>query len=259
MQKRLLIAGALTALAAVGTAAYLIWLDGDSEQDLSAPGDLRHLEAPPGSRPEAWLDDRTILVTGRGGILRVDVETGRATPIALSVTSPTWIDVSPDRRWIAYAEHGESTERGLLGVLSLDGSTERVLARGSQIYELRWTRDGRAVAFKRALPLSRSPFWIVPRDGGRPLLLAQSDYDREDLVRFPVRRLTQPVNTRIGSWRVWSPPQLIRESATTDETCFAPVVSPNRRLVACIHQRRTLSDQLNEAGGETDLAVIRIS
>jgi hypothetical protein len=243
----------------VAVSGLLLWDEFGSDDKTFEVGDVRHLAAAPGALPEAWLDNRTILVSGRSRLELVRTDRERSIPVAHVAGPPTWVEVSPDRRWIAYAEHGESARLGKLAVAAIKGPGARVLLSGSEIYELRWTRDGGAVAFQRELPLSPDAFWIVSREGGRPTLLRDSAYDRDDLVRFPVRRLTQPVNTRIGSWKVWSPPKLIRERRTTDERCAAPVVSPNGRLVACSHERQTLADQMNERVGEVDLAIIRIS
>lgn len=125
--------------------------DGAGEPQLlaSGPRDIYEVSLSPDG---AWLIYRTDdLAAGRGDIYarRVSGDT-TVVPIAVSPEEETSPDVSPNGRWIAYAE--QIGERKEVVVRSFpDASQSRVQVSSGGGTEPRWSPDGRALVYRKAL------------------------------------------------------------------------------------------------------------
>jgi len=111
-----------------------------------------------GSFPYLCPDGKT-LVFAKGGIIRkLNLDTGEESEV---VKSGWQYDLSPDGREVVFQQ------KGVVKAVPLNGGEPRELFRGlAQVYELRWTRDGRYIIARAG-----SEIWRVPAQGGTPLKL----------------------------------------------------------------------------------------
>jgi serine/threonine protein kinase/Tol biopolymer transport system component len=153
--------------------------DGDGRQAARIAGDANW--------PVITPDDRHVIfasgaATGALRLWRVPVEGGRPRQIAdIAASTP---DVSPDGQSVAFVTLDDGNRPALV-VCSLEScaSPQRLtppglLRAGLQQGRIRWTRDGRAIAYIREPP---SNIWIQPLDGSPPRQLTHFTDGRQIL------------------------------------------------------------------------------
>lgn len=92
--------------------------------------------------------------------------------------------LSPDGRYIAYEMPREPRSQSILGILSIDGSENRVLdesvASPGVEWHIRWSRDSQWIAYVRDIWSGRdrvgSEIWVIRADGTEKRLLASEEY-----------------------------------------------------------------------------------
>ena len=113
------------------------------------------------------LEGRKLFVIGsqpRGELVRYDSKSGQFTPY-LSGISAEGVDFSRDGKWTAYEAFPEST----LWRSKVDGSEKlQLTSPPMQVYQPRWSPDGKQIAFMGQLPGKPWKIYIVSADGGNP-------------------------------------------------------------------------------------------
>jgi Tol biopolymer transport system component len=130
-------------------------------------------------QPTPSRDGKNIFAVGeqvRGELLRYDVESRSFVP-ALQGHSADHVAFSRDGQWMAYIEFPE----GVLVRSRADGSDRRQLTFGPlRAYNPQWSPDGSQLAFEAtAEPGAPRKIYLLPRDGGAPVLAAPDRGDRQ--------------------------------------------------------------------------------
>lgn len=117
----------------------------------------------PGARAARWLSERTLLVSQeapaaepyglpRIQLLRVDADTGRATPLG---APDRWFDAEPDPRGERFAvglEVDDQGESDLLVLSVADAAAKPLAGRSQPLDRPRWSPDGKDLVVLQTLP-----------------------------------------------------------------------------------------------------------
>jgi Tol biopolymer transport system component len=129
--------------------------------------------------PFVTPDDRhVIFLSNRSGIQSpwiVPIEGGTARQVANVSAYVLTVDVSPDSRWLVLGSRDERNQRALVICDFPVCATRRTLSTASVGGRVRWTSDGRAVAYVDG---TRSNIWVQPVDERPPHQLTQFSDER---------------------------------------------------------------------------------
>ena len=122
-------------------------------KDITASGAATSLLATPlDEEPLAWVSDKKLIISqsaadGRYRLKLLDLDAPDRT-FVLSDNPPDTASVSPDGRWVAFADQHTGRFEVYVRLLSGDGLPERITADGGATPV--WSRDGRELYYKRA-------------------------------------------------------------------------------------------------------------
>jgi serine/threonine-protein kinase len=143
--------------------------------------------SPDGSSLSFHVEDRLYSVPARGG-----------TPRAVAPAGALWGAWSPDNDRIAYVRFVDGVQS--IFVRSLDGEEQKLTDTNGDAHLLRWSPDGRFIAFVEGNSLwvtlgrnfgnvAPSSIRIVSAEGGEPLSVTTSDYQNTSPAWLPDGRL----------------------------------------------------------------------
>ncbi len=171
-------------------------------------GDRRSLSGLDASRLRWTPDGRALLVAAPSPdasaewIWTVPLDGGLPAPLVRGTARWTSFDPSPDGTRLAGARctatHCE------LAVVGIDGGGEQVLSSGRRYHDVRWSPDGRWIAFTggdRPQDTVSSGLWVVAASGGEPRRLAP-DGARIAWLEDSRGLLFARFETDTGLWRV---------------------------------------------------------
>jgi Tol biopolymer transport system component len=129
-------------------------------------------------------------------IMAHDIETGHSREIANDSNNPLWLDISPDKKTLAYAVRNMEIKSMVLRTVSVSGGEIRDVARipnKGKVHSLSWAPDGRSLYCDVSFwPESNKKedgieeLWNFPVDGGDPKkLYEENEYGFSELRFHP--------------------------------------------------------------------------
>jgi TolB protein len=109
---------------------------------------------------------------GRGGIYSLatdQTELRGDAPHQLTREGEVWPKVSPDGRWVTFANANG------ISVMAADGSGRRVLVPTRDFVYPIWSRDGSTIFYMQGTIEPATGLWAIPATGGEPQLLVRFD------------------------------------------------------------------------------------
>ena len=155
---------------------------------------------------------------------------------------PVW---SPDGRWIAFSGRDSiGLPQKNLYLMPAGREPVRVLDRPGDQYPTDWTRDGQAILFTDKPPSMPYAIWLVPRSGGTPAPVVQTQYNAMGGRLSPDGHWLAYESDETGRAEVYiqpfpNPGQRVRVSTTGGEM---PAWSPSgRELYYWFHDQLTIA------------------
>jgi DNA-binding winged helix-turn-helix (wHTH) protein/Tol biopolymer transport system component len=126
--------------------------------------------------PALGADGKTIFAVGalyHGQLVRWDSQSQTFIPY-LGGISGTWVSISPDQQWIAYAGYPDRK----LWRSRVDGSDKRALVGGDfELDGVVWSPNGRWISFRSRMGGRRMKVYVMPSEGGEPQSVTMEDRD----------------------------------------------------------------------------------